>query len=998
MNIKEILDFYELSTLFEKTSQIIYTKKNNDKRYNFDFIGLDNINLNENGLTININKQLEMFLLNDSWNKRGISPIMLIENKDLIDTEKADILNKIKNELNLLFQTEEEKDSQEFIDKEIELKVKYKILIDKNKLLFSPLYLKILQEEENKTIFIPILFIDLTDLKYSIKNHPYGDSDFKLDIDLNETEFIYNDFATTLFFNENMKELFNNLLYVSNSDTISTKEEFFKKIYNEVKYKINKIGEEFKIDFPIINEDKVEPICLFFNKEDQLDIKEDFKLINFKKNNLLEKFLMKTGKEIKKENLDSPFFGSFTKDYELSKGQTIVMQENQNNNNLISVFGGPGTGKTTLIMSLISNNIVKRALSNIYLNKDYNNITLITSTSNKAIENITESISKEISKDFFYLGGNSKNRNQSNKKIESIISNFEKNEFVETTFLEIENRIKEIITELENSHEYFKNTKTILKEEFNINSIENLNAFKISFKDSLEKKRILAQIESLRDYPLKSINSLLSIEENFEFYLKFLKHKNYFLLKKYSQKIENMNFFQKIIKTENSLLNKFNELNKDFFIIEDVNFIYELVNLFEILKSEEKILSENIKKLSDIKKLEKLESLNLEEIEKVLNYENFGEYYRIRYSYLNYELFILSKNYLEMKALKKKFKIIDSLRYLASGNMYHVKNTEEFLKDISLLIPVFTSTLAGFKYMFNNLNKNQTNYIYESLICDEAGMVKITEILNPITESDRAIIIGDPKQLPPIISMNKLFENYLEKKFSELNKTFFKKYSITTISAFHRASGCEEGGYLSYGDSILLDEHRRCQEPIAKLFMSVAEYEGIKIKTKKIPIESIYPFEHNLCFFDIKNKNKKNQLINEKEVLFIEKILDFLEKNNFDIKNEVGIITPYVKQEELIIQKVGRKINHSFDNKKIGTVHKFQGTEFRIIIFSSVVSTEEESLYFINKDPSLINVAISRAKELFIVVGDFEKISGTEPGNYIGRMSNQMKKYIKKEL
>ena len=53
----------------------------------------------------------------------------------------------------------------------------------------------------------------------------------------------------------------------------------------------------------------------------------------------------------------------------------------------------------------------------------------------------------------------------------------------------------------------------------------------------------------------------------------------------------------------------------------------------------------------------------------------------------------------------------------------------------------------------------------------------------------------------------------------------------------------------------------------------------------------------------------------------------------------------------------------------LGTVHRFQGGERRIVLFSTVV-TEPRSLGFINARVNLLNVAISRAREHLIVIGD----------------------------
>jgi superfamily I DNA and/or RNA helicase len=54
-----------------------------------------------------------------------------------------------------------------------------------------------------------------------------------------------------------------------------------------------------------------------------------------------------------------------------------------------------------------------------------------------------------------------------------------------------------------------------------------------------------------------------------------------------------------------------------------------------------------------------------------------------------------------------------------------------------------------------------------------------------------------------------------------------------------------------------------------------------------------------------------------------------------------------------------------------GTVHRFQGGERRVVLFSTVV-TEERSLRFLNGRVNLVNVAVSRAREHLVVVGSPE--------------------------
>ncbi|MEO1367756.1 MAG: AAA domain-containing protein, partial [Acidobacteriota bacterium] len=89
----------------------------------------------------------------------------------------------------------------------------------------------------------------------------------------------------------------------------------------------------------------------------------------------------------------------------------------------------------------------------------------------------------------------------------------------------------------------------------------------------------------------------------------------------------------------------------------------------------------------------------------------------------------------------------------------------------------------------------------------------------------------------------------------------------------------------------------------------------------------------------------------------------------------VGLVTPYSAQistlaaacraEDLPTAQVGA------DGPPIavGTVHTFQGGERPVMIFSPVV-TRRQPGYFIDRRPNLLNVAVSRARDAFLVFGD----------------------------
>lgn len=121
-------------------------------------------------------------------------------------------------------------------------------------------------------------------------------------------------------------------------------------------------------------------------------------------------------------------------------------------------------------------------------------------------------------------------------------------------------------------------------------------------------------------------------------------------------------------------------------------------------------------------------------------------------------------------------------------------------------------------------------------------------------------------------------------------------------------------------------------------------------------------------------KHIGNTNSSKEEVLEIEKIvnnlckgdvfyMDATKNKNVVIKKDIKIITPYNSNVYELKQKIS--------DVEIGTVDKFQGQEAPIIIYSIASSTPEDSprgmdfLY----SPNRFNVAVSRAKAIFILIG-----------------------------
>jgi len=136
---------------------------------------------------------------------------------------------------------------------------------------------------------------------------------------------------------------------------------------------------------------------------------------------------------------------------------------------------------------------------------------------------------------------------------------------------------------------------------------------------------------------------------------------------------------------------------------------------------------------------------------------------------------------------------------------------------------------------------------------------------------------------------------------------------------------------------------------------------------------------------------------NRMEALAVKEWVEKLIESDVDPKS-IGIITPYAKQ----VQKIRMLLKaHDLGGVDVGSTEIFQGQERRVIIISTVRSTEElldqdvkHRLGFV-ANPRRFNVAVTRAMALLIVIGNPRVLSGDlhwgalmhqiqEGGGYVG--------------
>lgn len=252
-------------------------------------------------------------------------------------------------------------------------------------------------------------------------------------------------------------------------------------------------------------------------------------------------------------------------------------------------------------------------------------------------------------------------------------------------------------------------------------------------------------------------------------------------------------------------------------------------------------------------------------------------------------------------------------------------------------------------------------YLLDNLIIDEASQVELVPGIIALNSSKKAVIVGDIKQLPHIpdeqISVAQYEEWHLD---YEVNPNYsYKTHSM--LSSFNAI-------FKTKIANVLLREHYRCHPRIIG-FCNQEFYENKLIChstiTSKKPLVLIKTVAGNHTRFGSSAANRITNL-RELESLADKKFMRTLDLDDENSKT-IGFIAPFRGQAN----EANDVLPSDFQRD---TVHKFQGRECDIVMFSSVLDSKKQSKRRMNfvDEPHLINVAVSRAKEKFILVSDVD--------------------------
>ena len=335
---------------------------------------------------------------------------------------------------------------------------------------------------------------------------------------------------------------------------------------------------------------------------------------------------------------------------------------------------------------------------------------------------------------------------------------------------------------------------------------------------------------------------------------------------------------------------------------------------------------------------------------------------------------------------------------------------KRFYSNLSMLAPCFVMTFYQLPKLLLAYNNEKEHFLYnyiDLLIVDEAGQVTPEIAACSFSLAKKAVVVGDVHQIEPVWNINQSLDMSLalsNRVISSIEE--FEKISdlgLNTSESSVTRVASKSSKYEKHQErGLFLSEHRRCYDEIID-YCNKLVYKGhlepMRGKASKenkcrLADLSISPLDH-IQVDSHQSSKRAGSRFNEIEAAAIATWLNdhFNEIRNAytgeETKSLIGIITPFKMQVSVIRRALSHDIKPFID---VGTVHSFQGGERKIIIMSTVYG-KNDGCYFIDANKSLLNVAVSRAKDSFLVMGDINCLSDNK--NKPSGLLKEMLKYSK---
>lgn len=330
-------------------------------------------------------------------------------------------------------------------------------------------------------------------------------------------------------------------------------------------------------------------------------------------------------------------------------------------------------------------------------------------------------------------------------------------------------------------------------------------------------------------------------------------------------------------------------------------------------------------------------------------------------------------------------------RMLKGGRPVDAGHARLIWQSLFMVVPVISSTFASFGRQFEDLGPGDLGWLF----IDEAGQAPPQAAVGALWRARRAVVVGDPLQIEPVYTVPTRLIEALSDGVAAVREGRYAPNRVSVQQLADRAN--PYGATVPANDqdeSIWIGSplrvHRRCARTMFDIANAIA-YDGKMIFATR-PDEAGYA-----GWVDVVGPVREGrQVVPEQIEIAVQAVLD-LYRLGRGVLPPVYLISPF----RSVKQALARRLNDieswkarldpldlavprrtdlaNWCKERIGTVHTFQGKEeFLVLMVLGADHAHANSADWASSKPNLLNVAATRAKRGFYIIGD-RKLWGGKP-------------------
>ena len=281
--------------------------------------------------------------------------------------------------------------------------------------------------------------------------------------------------------------------------------------------------------------------------------------------------------------------------------------------------------------------------------------------------------------------------------------------------------------------------------------------------------------------------------------------------------------------------------------------------------------------------------------------------------------------------------------------------------SLCMVVPVLSSTFSSFARTFGSCNSEEIGWLF----IDEAGQATPQAAVGALWRAQRVVCVGDPLQLQPIVPVSDAVLEHMRTYYQITPYWIPSRQSAQTladnITPFGTMAG-PAGEKRWVGLPLVV--HRRCDHPMFTIANTIA-YDGAMVYGTVAPHPELETRAHlQTGWIDAPGPSEENWVPAEGRAL--DALLTVLQNDGVEMCN-IALITPFLD--------VSKTIETMQKAKKctIGTIHTMQGKESEIVICilgGNASSASSGARNWVVESVNTLNVAVTRAKRRLYIIGD----------------------------